>query len=88
MPTQHSRFVEVFLAAADFAAQVAFVGQTETAIDRRRDLVATVRPEERRLGMQVPERCQALEEGALPSRQIERKIDLVAAAVGIRIRVV
>src|SRR6516164_5963415 len=88
MPAQHSGFIEVFLAAADLAPQVAFVGQAKVAEERRRDRIPSLRPEKGCLRMQVPEGGQALEKGTFPGRQIEREIDLITAAIGIRIRVV
>lgn len=88
MAARRSGLVEEFLASADVAAQVAFVGKAEVAIDRRRDIVAALRPEPRRLGMKVPKRDHRPHKGRLPRHQIERKIDFVTTAIGIRVRVV
>src|SRR3954452_15036934 len=65
MAAQNSGRVEMFLAAADFATQIAFIGQTEITGDRRRYLIAASRAKEGRLRMQIPKRGHRLQKRLL-----------------------
>src|SRR5690349_20430470 len=55
VPAKHACFIESFLAAADLATQIAFIGEREVAEAGRRDLGATAAQEITGLFMVSPE---------------------------------
>ena len=88
MAASDAGIVQMLLAAADLATQIAFVGQGDVGDDRRRYGLAAALEKPPALGMILPPQPRQGDAGALPRLGRQGKIIRIVATVEVRVRAV